>query len=181
MREITEHRRSGDYLLHQNPIPNGWFERSGYLFLKSRPFFADNFRRRIRLGQSTPDEVGNRDLTEFDNRAGIRMANPPSNYPPEWTDGGGAFGRLYGNAIATQTSKRTAAFLTESVLHEDPRYLPAPQDASAERRIVHALAFTIVDRTDSGRRTFAFANFASAAALEKVKRARRTLNKRQPA
>ena len=52
--------------------------------------------------------------------AGVRMANPPSNYPPEWTDGGGAFGRLYGNAIATQTSKRTAAFLTESVFARRP-------------------------------------------------------------
>ena len=96
--------------------------------------------------------------------AGIRMANPPKNYPREWIDGGGAFGRLYGSAIATQTSKRTAAFLTESVLHEDPRYLPAPQDAGVGKRIGHALAFVIVDRTDSGGRTFAFANFASAAA-----------------
>jgi hypothetical protein len=54
-RQATEHRRSGYYLLHQDSILNEWIERSGYLFLKSRPFFADNFRRRIRLGQSTPD------------------------------------------------------------------------------------------------------------------------------
>ncbi len=96
--------------------------------------------------------------------AGIRMAHPPNNYPREWIDGGGAFGRLYGSAIATQTSKRTAAFLTGSLLHEDPRYLSAAQDASVGKRIVHAVGFTVVDRTDSGRRTFAFANFASAAA-----------------
>jgi hypothetical protein len=96
--------------------------------------------------------------------AGIRMANPPKNYPREWIDGGGAFGRLYGSALATQTSKRTAAFLTASVLHEDPRYLPAPEGANVAQRIFHAAAFTIVDKTDAGGRTFAFSNFASAAA-----------------
>jgi hypothetical protein len=34
MREIAEHRCSGDYLLHQNSTPNEWFERGGYLSLK---------------------------------------------------------------------------------------------------------------------------------------------------
>jgi hypothetical protein len=57
--------------------------------------------------------------------AALRMSNPPNNYLYDWTDGGGAFGRLYGSTIATQTSKRTAQFLAEAVLHEDPRYLPA--------------------------------------------------------
>ena len=36
--------------------------------------------------------------------AALRMANPPNNYPHDWTDGGGAFGRLYGSTLATQTS-----------------------------------------------------------------------------
>jgi hypothetical protein len=96
--------------------------------------------------------------------AGIRMADPPKNYPREWVDGGGAFGRLYGNALATQTSKRTAAFLAAAVLHEDPRYLPAPEGANLGERIFHAVAFTLVDRTDSGGHTLAFSNFAAAAA-----------------
>jgi hypothetical protein len=56
--------------------------------------------------------------------AGLGMADPPKNYPHDWVDGGVAFGRLYGSALATQTSKRTAGFLAESLLHEDPRYLP---------------------------------------------------------
>jgi hypothetical protein len=96
--------------------------------------------------------------------AGIRMADPPKDYPRDWTDGGGAFGRLYGSALATQTSKRTAKFLTESALHEDPRYLPAAEGAGVAGRIAHAVAFTFVDRSDSGGRELAFANFASAAA-----------------
>ncbi len=96
--------------------------------------------------------------------AGIRMADPPKNYPREWTDGGGAFGRLYGSALATQTSKRTAGFVAASLLHEDPRYLRAPEGSNLGVRVVHAVVFTFVDRTDSGGHTVAVANFASAAA-----------------
>jgi hypothetical protein len=95
--------------------------------------------------------------------AAIRMANPPNNYPHDWTDGGGAFGRLYGSTIATQTSKRTAQFLTEAVLHEDPRYLPARPGSNVGGRVFHAISYTFVDRTDSGARTIAFSNFAGAA------------------
>ena len=95
--------------------------------------------------------------------AALRMSNPPNNYPHDWTDGGGAFGRLYGSTIATQTSKRTAQFLTEAVLHEDPRYLPARPGSNVGGRVFHAISYTFVDRTDSGTRTIAFSNFASAA------------------
>jgi len=96
--------------------------------------------------------------------AGIRMANPPKNYPHDWVDGGGAFGRLYGNALATQTSKRTAKFLAEEAFHEDPRYLPAAEGSSFGSRIFHAVAFTFVDRSDTGHPELAFSNFASATA-----------------
>lgn len=96
--------------------------------------------------------------------AGIRMAEPPRYYPHDWVDGGGAFGRLYGSALATQTSKRTAGFIAESLLHEDPRYLPAPEGANVGARIFHAVAFSFVDRTDSGGHMLAFSNFASATA-----------------
>lgn len=96
--------------------------------------------------------------------AGIRMANPPKNYPREWVDGGGAFGRLYGSAIATQTTKRTAKFLTDTLFHEDPRYQPAPWGANIGARLAHAVVFTFVDRSDSGNRELALANFTSAAA-----------------
>lgn len=99
--------------------------------------------------------------------AGIRMAHPPSSYPgypKDWTDGAGAFGRLYGSALATQSTKRTARFLVDAAMHEDPRYLPAPVGASTSARFVHAIAFTFVDRNDSGHSELAYANFASAAA-----------------
>jgi hypothetical protein len=95
--------------------------------------------------------------------AGLGMANPKNHYPSEWRDGAGAFGRLYGDSLATVTSERTARFLTGALLHEDPRYVRSTSN-NPLARTMHALAFTLVDRTDSGRNTIAFSNFAGAAA-----------------
>lgn len=95
--------------------------------------------------------------------AGMGMANPKSHYPHEWRDGGGGFGRLYGDSIAMATSQRTARFLTGAALHEDPRYVRS-RSTNPLMRTAHAFAFTFVDKTDSGRNTIAFSNFAGAAA-----------------
>jgi hypothetical protein len=94
---------------------------------------------------------------------GFQMLNPPSHYPREWKDGSGAFGRLYGYKVADRTSRETAQFLTGFLLHEDPRYQRSTS-TNPLRRTFHALAFTVFDKTDSGRTTFAASNFASAAA-----------------
>jgi hypothetical protein len=95
--------------------------------------------------------------------AGMGMANSKNHYPREWRDGGGAFGRLYGDSIATATSERTAHFLTGVALHEDPRYVRS-SSKNPLARTMHAVAFTFIDKTDSGRNTIAFSNFAGAAA-----------------
>ncbi len=95
--------------------------------------------------------------------AGLGMINPPSKYPREWKDGGGAFGRNYGYRLADRTSRNTAQFLTGALLREDPRYLRSTS-TNPFARTVHALAFIIFDKTDSGRTTFAASNFAAAAA-----------------
>jgi hypothetical protein len=95
--------------------------------------------------------------------AGFGMLNPPSKYPKDWKDGATAFGRNYGYRLADRTSRNTAQFLTGAFLHEDPRYLRSTS-ANPFVRTVHALAFTIFDKTDSGRTTFAASNFAAAAA-----------------
>jgi hypothetical protein len=92
-----------------------------------------------------------------------QMANPPNHYPRDWKDGAGAFGRIYGYKVADRTSRDTAQFLTGFHLHEDPRYQRSTS-RNAFLRTFHALAFTVVDKTDSGRNTFAASNFASAAA-----------------
>ncbi len=92
-----------------------------------------------------------------------QMANPPNHYPRDWKDGAGAFGRIYGYKVGDRTSRDTAQFLTGLLLHEDPRYQRSTS-TNAFRRTLHALAFTVVDKTDSGRNTLAASNFASAAA-----------------
>jgi len=95
--------------------------------------------------------------------AGMGIASPRSHYPRDWEDGGGAFGRLYGDAIATATSQRTARFLTGVALHEDPRYVRS-NSKNPLARTMHAVSFTFIDKTDSGRNTIAISNFAGAAA-----------------
>jgi hypothetical protein len=94
---------------------------------------------------------------------GFQMLNPPNHYPRDWKDGAGAFGRIYGYKVADRTSRQTAQFLTGFLLHEDPRYQRSTS-TNPLRRTFHALAFTFVDKTDSGRNTFAASNFAAAAA-----------------
>jgi len=95
--------------------------------------------------------------------AGFQMLNPPNHYPREWKDGAAAFGRIYGYKEADRTSRETAQFLTGFLLHEDPRYQRSTS-TNPLRRTFHALAFTVIDKTDSGRNTLAVSNFASAAA-----------------
>jgi len=95
--------------------------------------------------------------------AGFDMLNPPRRYPRGWKDGGGAFERWYGELIATSASGRAGQFLAQVALHEDPRYVPSGSKNNF-MRIFHSLAFTFVDKTDSGHNMFAFSNFAGAAA-----------------
>jgi hypothetical protein len=95
--------------------------------------------------------------------AAMGMANPPNHYPRDWRDGGAAFGNLYGDAIARATSLQTARFLAGAALHEDLRYKRS-SSTNPLSRAVHALVFTVVDKTDSGRNTIAVSNFAAAAA-----------------
>jgi hypothetical protein len=95
--------------------------------------------------------------------SGLGMINPKRAYPKEWKDGAGAFGRLYGDSLARNTSKSTAEFLTDAILHEDPRYLRS-KSTGALGRTFHALAFTLFDKTDSGKTTLAISHFAGAAA-----------------
>jgi hypothetical protein len=95
--------------------------------------------------------------------AGIRMINPPNAYPRDWKDGGGAFGRNYGAALANRTAKETARYATGALLHEDFRYRPSASK-NVWARGLHALAFTVVDKSDSGHDRLAVANILGAGA-----------------
>lgn len=100
-------------------------------------------------------------------RASIRMANPPGKgpdrYPNEWRQGAQGFGRNYGEAFAARISTHTAQFVTGTLTREDPNYMPSTSRHFLIRSS-HALLFTFVGRSDSGRCMPAFSNFAGAAA-----------------
>jgi hypothetical protein len=91
------------------------------------------------------------------------MVHPPNGYPHDWSDGPGAFGRIYGAEFGSNAVGGFAHFTTAAIDREDPRYYPSATPNVA-RRVVHALLFTIADRSDSGNRTFALSNFTGAIA-----------------
>jgi hypothetical protein len=95
--------------------------------------------------------------------AALLMARPPREYPHDWRDGGGAFGRNYGGDLARVACLQAGRFFTGAYWQEDFRYRP-----SASRnplvRSAHAVAFTFVDKSASGQNRLALANFAGAAA-----------------
>jgi hypothetical protein len=95
--------------------------------------------------------------------ASIHMLDPPAAYPRQWRDGPGAFARNYGDGVARRMAKETARFATGTVLHEDYRYRPSTSTNPAARAL-HALAFTFVDKSDSGQNRIAMANFVGAGA-----------------
>jgi hypothetical protein len=100
-------------------------------------------------------------------RAGLRMANPPgkgaTQYPSEWRQGAEAFGRNYGDAVAERVSFQTARFATGVITREDPRYVPS-SSRSLFARSIHAISFTVVDRSSSGHPMPAISNVVGAAA-----------------
>jgi hypothetical protein len=94
---------------------------------------------------------------------GIKMARPNQDYPPEWQDGMGAFGRNYGDTVARRTAKTTAEFATQVIFHEDPRYARSTS-TNPIVRIGHAIGWTLVDKSDSGHSMLAVSTFTGAAA-----------------
>lgn len=73
------------------------------------------------------------------------------------------FGRNLGDALSERVSAHTARFLAGAVTREDPRYFPS-SSRNAFARSFHAIGFTFVDRSDSGRLMPAISNFAGSAA-----------------
>jgi hypothetical protein len=91
------------------------------------------------------------------------MAFPPDRYPRDWRKGLPALGRNCADQFAAQVSLQTARFATSAILHEDPRY---HHSASKHPllRAGHALAYSFVDKSDSGHGQIAWSNFVGAAA-----------------
>ncbi len=95
--------------------------------------------------------------------AAIIMADSPKHYPRDWRDGGAAFGRNFGDCLATELAANAGRYVAGTLAHEDPRYYP-DRSKNAFHRTYHALAFTLVDRSDTGRPMLAISNLAGSAA-----------------
>ena len=91
------------------------------------------------------------------------MMFAPKGYPDEWRQGMSAYGRNYGAVLGRQQTAEFSRFVLGEVFREDPRYYPSANRGYAFRAL-HAAAFTLVDRSDSGHARLAFANLGGAAA-----------------
>ncbi len=97
----------------------------------------------------------------------FHMANPPGRgstyYPKQWRVGGPGFGRNFGDAAAEDQTKHVGKYVSGALLREDPRYYPSA-DSNVGRRAMHAVLFTLVDRSNDGARRPAISNLVGAAA-----------------
>ena len=91
------------------------------------------------------------------------MASPPKAYPNDWRQGAIAYARNFGASFGRIQTAEFGRFVVGLGLHEDPRYYPAA-NRKIGARIVHAIGFTLVDRSDSGHSRVAFATIVGATA-----------------
>ncbi len=129
--------------------------------MEPRPLLPQNFHGRFMAYAVTT--FGPRALFGPAFPAAIRMANPPTHFPPEWRQGAQAFGRNYGDQLATVATLQTTRFAVGAALHEDFRYHPSTS-TNVLMRAGHALTYTFVDQSDDGHARPAVANFAGLAA-----------------
>ncbi len=95
--------------------------------------------------------------------AAALMASPPKAYPDNWRQGAAGFGRNYGAVLGRVQTAEFSRFAAGVALREDPRYYPSA-NKNAAGRILHAIGFTLADRSDSGHSMPAFDNFIGATA-----------------
>ncbi len=91
------------------------------------------------------------------------MASPPKAYPNDWRQGANAYARNFGASFGRIQTAEFGRFVVGLGLHEDPRYYPAA-NRNIGARIVHAIGFTLADRSDSGHSRVAFATIVGATA-----------------
>ena len=81
--------------------------------------------------------------------------------PREWRLGAAGYGMRAASAFGDTGIRHVLAFGMDSALRTDPRYFPALSH-NFLARLGHALAATVVTRTDSGHTTVGVARMASA-------------------
>lgn len=73
--------------------------------------------------------------------------------------GAAGFGQRFGSAMAgAATGEFFSTFVYASIFHQDPHYYRSP-DAAIGTRLLRALSYVVVTRSDSGKRMFNFDEF----------------------
>ncbi len=80
--------------------------------------------------------------------------------PPEWGGGMSGYGRRLASRLGTGVIMGTVQSAGCAVLGQDPRYIRSA-DKSAPRRIVHAVAYSVVTYDNEGKRRPALATLGS--------------------
>jgi hypothetical protein len=89
--------------------------------------------------------------------AGIGAAfSQDGNQTPRYGEGGRAFAKRYGAALADLTTQNVfSAGLLATLLHQDPRYFRlGPEGGGIPKRVVYSLSRLFIARRDSGKDTF---------------------------
>jgi len=89
--------------------------------------------------------------------AGIGAAfSQDGNQTPKYGEGGQAFGKRYGAALADMTTQNLfSAGLLATLLHQDPRYFRmGPEGGGIPKRVVYSLSRLFIARQDSGKSAF---------------------------
>ena len=94
------------------------------------------------------------DWPEFFVAAAVTEINNLNGEDPEWGQGVKGYAKRYGAALADQTISN---YLTEAILpvalHEDPRYFRLGPGHNPAHRVVHALSWVLIAKTDSNHNT----------------------------
>ena len=107
---------------------------------------------------SLSSTVGPVALIETAAYAGVLLALPT---PLEWRQGAAGYGKRFASATGATGIRQAFAFALEVPLKEDPRYFRSER-RGVWPRLGHALAATVVTRTDAGHSRFAFSGVTSA-------------------
>ena len=156
--------RAQESLVPETPIPAAFAASDSIPFGDTpppAPAFNMTLRDRFKLECKLTFNAG--DFVVPAVEAGAIQEFPPNGYPPNWHEGIGGFMRNYAAEFALTSTAGIGRFTADAVLRHDPRYYPSTSPRYPVR-FLHALAFTLADRTDSGHRSFAFGNLTGSAA-----------------
>ncbi|HLK18060.1 MAG TPA: hypothetical protein VKT81_03855 [Bryobacteraceae bacterium] len=102
-------------------------------------------------------------FTVMSGAAGAALSQA-DNDDPKYGQGSGPYAERFGAAVADITTQNFFAdAVLSSLLHEDPRYFRRGAQYPFWYRVRYALSRVVVTKTDSGKKTFNYANIGGIA------------------